>query len=245
MTPSVAAALGFLLLLNGNLRRDQSCAGLVGHPGSAMAAGPASGQAVDRADGPVERQRHDADPARGAQAGAYLLFYRDTTSTAPDAALFSGVFLFQQAFQQFDMGFAAALACCWRLRRRHQLHQRVRRVRQPLRQGPGRCPPRSLKHSQRHDELLGGVRAHLPSDAVTAAAAEPHVVRASSLVDLSGGRVAKEAHPRGVVAAGANPRPSRTTYCSAAGSSADAPKSAGRDQPASIAAAVVTSINGP
>ncbi|HYP46507.1 MAG TPA: sugar ABC transporter permease [Propionibacteriaceae bacterium] len=41
---------------------------------------------------------------------AYLLFYRDTTSTAPDAALFYGVYLFQQAFQQFNMGFAAALA---------------------------------------------------------------------------------------------------------------------------------------
>ncbi len=41
---------------------------------------------------------------------AYLLFYRDTTSSAPDAALFYGVYLFQQAFQQFNMGFAAALA---------------------------------------------------------------------------------------------------------------------------------------
>lgn len=41
---------------------------------------------------------------------AYLLFYRDTTSTAPDTALFFGVYLFQQAFQQFNMGFAAALA---------------------------------------------------------------------------------------------------------------------------------------
>ncbi|HEX8510074.1 MAG TPA: sugar ABC transporter permease, partial [Propionibacteriaceae bacterium] len=41
---------------------------------------------------------------------AYLLFYRDATSSAPDAALFYGVYLFQQAFQQFNMGFAAALA---------------------------------------------------------------------------------------------------------------------------------------
>jgi multiple sugar transport system permease protein len=41
---------------------------------------------------------------------AYLLFYRDTTSSAPDAALFYGVYLFQQAFQQFNMGFAAAMA---------------------------------------------------------------------------------------------------------------------------------------
>ncbi len=41
---------------------------------------------------------------------AYLLFYRDTTSAAPNAALFVGVYLFQQAFQQFNMGFAAAIA---------------------------------------------------------------------------------------------------------------------------------------
>ena len=41
---------------------------------------------------------------------AFLLFYRDTTSAAPDAALFVGVYLFQQAFQQFNMGFAAAIA---------------------------------------------------------------------------------------------------------------------------------------
>lgn len=41
---------------------------------------------------------------------AFLLFYRDATSAAPDAALFVAVYLFQQAFQQFNMGFAAAIA---------------------------------------------------------------------------------------------------------------------------------------
>ena len=41
---------------------------------------------------------------------AYLLFFRDQTNASPDAALFIGVYLFQQAFQQFNMGFAAAIA---------------------------------------------------------------------------------------------------------------------------------------
>jgi len=41
---------------------------------------------------------------------AFLLFYRDNTAAAPAEALFIGVYLFQQAFQQFNMGFAAAIA---------------------------------------------------------------------------------------------------------------------------------------
>ncbi|GAA4905089.1 sugar ABC transporter permease [Tessaracoccus lubricantis] len=41
---------------------------------------------------------------------AYLLFYRDASSAAPDAALFFGVYLYQQAFQQFNFGLAAAMA---------------------------------------------------------------------------------------------------------------------------------------
>lgn len=41
---------------------------------------------------------------------AYLLFYRDGVSSAPQAALFYGVYLYQQAFQQFNFGFAASLA---------------------------------------------------------------------------------------------------------------------------------------
>lgn len=41
---------------------------------------------------------------------AYLLFYRDGNSSVPDAALFYGVYLYQQAFQQFNFGLAAAMA---------------------------------------------------------------------------------------------------------------------------------------
>lgn len=41
---------------------------------------------------------------------AYLLFYRDTAMAAPDASLFYGVYLFQQAFRQFNFGFASAMA---------------------------------------------------------------------------------------------------------------------------------------
>ena len=41
---------------------------------------------------------------------AFLLFYRDGNSNAPDAALFYGVYLYQQAFQQFNFGQAAAMA---------------------------------------------------------------------------------------------------------------------------------------
>lgn len=41
---------------------------------------------------------------------AFLLFYRDGNSNAPDAALFFGVYLYQAAFQQFNFGLAAAMA---------------------------------------------------------------------------------------------------------------------------------------
>ncbi len=41
---------------------------------------------------------------------AYLLFYRDNTAAAPDASLFYGIYLFQQAFRQFNFGFASAMA---------------------------------------------------------------------------------------------------------------------------------------
>ncbi|TRY18398.1 sugar ABC transporter permease [Tessaracoccus rhinocerotis] len=42
---------------------------------------------------------------------AYLLFYRDgADSSAPEAALFYGIYLYQQAFQQFNFGLAAAMA---------------------------------------------------------------------------------------------------------------------------------------
>ena len=41
---------------------------------------------------------------------AYLLYYRDQVAGAPDASLFYGVYLFQQAFRFFNFGFASAMA---------------------------------------------------------------------------------------------------------------------------------------
>jgi multiple sugar transport system permease protein len=41
---------------------------------------------------------------------AYLLFWRDQNNAAPEGSLFYAVYLFQQAFRQFNFGFAAAMA---------------------------------------------------------------------------------------------------------------------------------------
>jgi multiple sugar transport system permease protein len=41
---------------------------------------------------------------------AYLLFWRDQDNVAPEASLFYAVYLFQEAFRQFNFGFAAAMA---------------------------------------------------------------------------------------------------------------------------------------
>src|SRR3954463_12628320 len=41
---------------------------------------------------------------------AYLLFWRDQSNASPEASLFYAVYLFQQAFRQFNFGFAAAMA---------------------------------------------------------------------------------------------------------------------------------------
>jgi multiple sugar transport system permease protein len=41
---------------------------------------------------------------------AYLLFWRDQSNPSTDASLFYAVYLFQQAFRQFNFGFAAAMA---------------------------------------------------------------------------------------------------------------------------------------
>jgi multiple sugar transport system permease protein len=41
---------------------------------------------------------------------AYVLFWRDQTNSSPDSSLFYAIYLFQQAFRQFDFGFAAAMA---------------------------------------------------------------------------------------------------------------------------------------
>jgi multiple sugar transport system permease protein len=40
----------------------------------------------------------------------YLLFYQNASTAAPSSSLFIAVYLFQQAFQQFNLGFAAAIA---------------------------------------------------------------------------------------------------------------------------------------
>jgi multiple sugar transport system permease protein len=41
---------------------------------------------------------------------AYLLFWRDQNNATSESALFYAVYLFQQAFRQFNFGFAAAMA---------------------------------------------------------------------------------------------------------------------------------------
>ena len=41
---------------------------------------------------------------------AYVLFWRDQSNAAPEASLFYAIYLFQQAFRQFNFGFAAAMA---------------------------------------------------------------------------------------------------------------------------------------
>jgi multiple sugar transport system permease protein len=41
---------------------------------------------------------------------AYIVFWRDQNNSSPDAALFYAIYLFQQAFRQFNFGFAAAMA---------------------------------------------------------------------------------------------------------------------------------------
>lgn len=41
---------------------------------------------------------------------AYLLYWRDQSNASPDDALFYAVYLFQEAFRDFNFGFAAAMA---------------------------------------------------------------------------------------------------------------------------------------
>ncbi|MBW9095673.1 sugar ABC transporter permease [Microbacterium jejuense] len=41
---------------------------------------------------------------------AYVLFWRDQSNASPEASLFYAIYLFQQAFRQFNFGFAAAMA---------------------------------------------------------------------------------------------------------------------------------------
>ncbi|SDD35298.1 carbohydrate ABC transporter permease [Auraticoccus monumenti] len=158
MTPSVATAAVFLLLLNGNTGAINAVLEFFGIPGPQWLSDPSwvkpsivvmglwgvggSMVLLLAALRNVPRELHEAAAVDGAGSvrrffritvpmisptvffvvvvntiaalqvfdQAYLLFYRDGNSNAPDAALFYGVYLFQQAFQQFNFGLAAAMA---------------------------------------------------------------------------------------------------------------------------------------
>ncbi|GAB3740131.1 carbohydrate ABC transporter permease [Microlunatus parietis] len=158
MTPAVATASVFLLLLNGNTGAINWFLGLFGIPGPQWLVDPAwvkpsivimglwsvAGSMVIllAALQNVPRELYEAAETDGAPKWsqfwritlplisptlfflvivntiaslqifdqAYLLFYRDGNSNAPDAALFFGVYLYQAAFQQFNFGLAAAMA---------------------------------------------------------------------------------------------------------------------------------------
>jgi multiple sugar transport system permease protein len=158
MTPVVATASVFLLLLNGNIGAINSFLGFLGIPGPQWLTDPAwvkpaivimslwtvAGSMVIllAALQNVPRELYEVAETDGASRTrqsfsitvplisptlffltivntiaalqvfdqAFLLFYRDNTSSAPDAALFYGVYLFQQAFRQFNFGLAAAMA---------------------------------------------------------------------------------------------------------------------------------------
>ncbi|RNE62193.1 carbohydrate ABC transporter permease [Cryobacterium tepidiphilum] len=158
MTPSVATASVFLLLLNGNTGAINNALRFFGIPGPQWLIDPnwvkpsivlmtlwgVSGTMVIflAALKNVPRELYEVASIDGAGAvrrffsitvpmisgaiffnvivltiaalqvfdQAYLLFWRDQTSSSPAASLFYGVYLFQQAFRQFDFGFASAMA---------------------------------------------------------------------------------------------------------------------------------------
>ena len=70
MTPAVATASVFFLLLNGNTGAINKGLGADRHRGTAVADRPGLGQAVDRADDPVGGQRHHGDLPGGAEERA-------------------------------------------------------------------------------------------------------------------------------------------------------------------------------
>ncbi|WP_413249299.1 carbohydrate ABC transporter permease [Sinomonas flava] len=158
MTPGVATAAVFLLLLNGNSGAINNFLGLFGIAGPQWLSDPvwmkpsivlmslwgvggttvillAALQAVPKelyeaaaTDGASRRQQFfyitipmisptlfflvivNTIAALQIFDQAYLLFYRDGNSSVPDAARFYGVYLYQQAFQHFNFGPAAAMA---------------------------------------------------------------------------------------------------------------------------------------
>jgi multiple sugar transport system permease protein len=158
MTPSVATASVFLLLLNGNTGAINQALGFFGIPGPQWLIDPAwvkpsivlmtlwgvSGTmviflaalksvpkdlyevaALDGA-GPVRKFFSITVPmisgaiffnvivltiaALQVFDQAYLLFWRDQTNASPESSLFYGIYLFQQAFREFNFGFASAMA---------------------------------------------------------------------------------------------------------------------------------------
>lgn len=158
MTPAVATASVFLLLLNGNTGAINQFLRIFGIEGPQWLVDPAwikpsivlmtlwavSGTMViflaalknvprelyevaslDGA-GPVRKFRHITLPMISSAIffnvivlsiaafqvfdQAYLLFWRDQSNSSPEASLFYAVYLFQQAFRQFNFGFAAAMA---------------------------------------------------------------------------------------------------------------------------------------
>ena len=158
MTPSVATASVFLLLLNGNTGAVNQALGFFGIPGPQWLIDPAwvkpsivlmtlwgvSGTMVIflAALKSVPRDLYEvaaldgAGPVRKFFAitvpmisgaiffnvivltiaalqvfdQAYLLFWRDQTNSSPESSLFYGIYLFQQAFREFNFGFASAMA---------------------------------------------------------------------------------------------------------------------------------------
>jgi multiple sugar transport system permease protein len=158
MTPAVATAAIFLLLLNGNTGAINSFLGFFGISGPQWLIDPAwvkpsivlmtlwgvSGTMViflaalknvprelyevaelDGA-GPWRRFRNVTLPMISSAIffnvivltiaalqvfdQAYLLFWRDQSNASPEASLFYGVYLYIQAFREFDFGFASAMA---------------------------------------------------------------------------------------------------------------------------------------
>lgn len=158
MTPSVATASVFFLLLNGNSGGINRFLKIFGIDGPQWLVDPAwvkpsivlmtlwgvSGTmvillaalnnvprelyevaSIDGA-GPVLRFRHITLPMISSAIffcvivlsiaafqifdQAYLLFWRDSTNASTDASLFYAIYLFQQAFERFNFGFAAAMA---------------------------------------------------------------------------------------------------------------------------------------
>jgi len=158
MTPAVATASVFLLLLNGNTGAVNEFLGIFGIAGPQWLVDPAwvkpsivlmtlwgvSGTMVIflAALKNVPRELYEVAELDGAGAWArfrhvtlpmissavffnvivltiaalqvfdqaYLLFWRDQSNASPEASLFYGVYLYIQAFREFDFGFASAMA---------------------------------------------------------------------------------------------------------------------------------------